>query len=123
MILQILKNASPLTMLTSLLALSLVLAGLTAIYLAFGVRGARFDWNNPAEMNRTVGCLGSLAGFIFLPVCMGLFILPPVISGMFGLPPILGQAAGLLLGAGASLSTLLIALGLVEKRIPFLAET
>ena len=39
------------------LGMAFALAGVTGIYLAFGTLGAKFDWENPAQMNRAVGCL------------------------------------------------------------------
>ena len=123
LILQILKGAGLFSMLLSLVAVALTLAGITGIYLAFGTRGAKFDWESPAQMGGVVGCLGTIAGMLFVPVCFGLFIVPPLLAGFFNIPLLAGQLAGLLLGGAASLAAAFIPLGLVEKRVATLGET
>jgi len=122
LVLQILKGANLFSIIVSLLAVGLILAGLTGIYLAFGVRGAKFDWENPSQTNRAVGCLGSLVGTFYLAVCFGLFIMPPLGASLLGLPMEAGQLVGLLLGGIASIGAILIPLGLVEKRVTLLNE-
>jgi ABC-2 type transport system permease protein len=122
LVLQLLKGTTPWSAIMSLLATGLSLAGMTGIYLAFGVRNANFDWENPAQMNRAVGCLGSIAATLFLPVCFLLFVAPPLAAGLIGLPVIAGQLAGLLLGGAAGIAGAAVPLGLVEKRVPNLAE-
>jgi ABC-2 type transport system permease protein len=122
LILQILKGSSLWSMVVSMLAVSMMLAGLNGIYLYFGTRGAKFDWENPAHMNRAVGCLGSLVGFLFLPVCFLLFISPTFLARLLDLPLAAGQLVGLLLGGAASAAALFIPLGMVEKYVPTLAE-
>ena len=123
LILQILKGAGLFSMLLSLVAVALTLAGITGIYLAFGTRGAKFDWESPAQMGGVVGCLGTIAGMLFVPVCFGLFIVPPLLAGFFNIPLLAGQLAGLLLGGAASLAAAFIPLGLVEKRVATLGDT
>ena len=122
LILQLLKGAGPLSVIISLAAVALTLAGINGIYLAFGTRGAKFDWETPQQMGGVVGCLGTLAGMLFVPVCFGLFIVPPLLAGFFNLPLLLGQLAGLLLGGMASLAAAIIPLGWVEKRVANLSE-
>jgi ABC-2 type transport system permease protein len=122
LVLQILKGSCFWSMLVSVLAVGLMLAGINGIYLAFGVVGARFDWENPNQMGRTSGCLGSLVGFISLPVCFSLFIVPILLAALLGLPTQLGQAAGLLLGGAAGIAFAVIPLLLVEKRVATLNE-
>jgi ABC-2 type transport system permease protein len=123
LILQLLKGAGPLSVIISLAAVALTLAGINGIYLAFGTRGAKFDWETPQQMGGVVGCLGTLAGMLFVPVCFGLFIVPPLLAGAFNFPLLLGQLVGLLLGGTASLAAAIIPLGLVEKRVASLSET
>jgi ABC-2 type transport system permease protein len=122
LILQILKQAGPLSVIISLAAVALALAGINGIYLAFGTRGAKFDWESPAQMGGAVGCLGTLAGMLFVPVCFGLFITPPLLAGFFNFPLLLGQLAGLLLGGAASLAAAILPLAMVEKRVATLNE-
>ena len=122
-VLQILKESSLWSMLLSLFAVAMTLAGLTGIYLAFGTRGAKFDWENPNQMNQAVGCLGSIAGMAFLPVCFLLFIAPPLGAALLELPLVAGQLVGALLGGGASAAAAILPLLAVEKRVPILAES
>ena len=121
-VLELLKGAGLWSMLVSLLATALLLAGVNGIYLAFGVVGAKFDWENPNQMGRTVGCLGSLAGMAYLPVCFSLFIGPALLTGILGLPAPLGQSIGLVLGGAAGIAAAVIPLMLVEKRVATLNE-
>jgi ABC-2 type transport system permease protein len=122
LVLQFLKGTALWSMLISLAAVALTLAGLTGIYLAFGVRGAIFNWDNPNKMNGAVGCLGSLAGMIYLLICFGFFIVPPLLAGLLNLPTAAGQFVGLLLGSAACVAAVIIPLRLVEKRVAILAE-
>lgn len=121
-ILQILKAGSLWSVVVSLLAVALSLAGLVGIYLAFGVRGARFDWDNPQQKSLSVGCLGSLVGFIFLPICFVFFIGPALAAALLDFPPILGQIAGLVLGGAVSLAAAILPLEWVVKRVGTLNE-
>jgi ABC-2 type transport system permease protein len=122
LVLEMLKKAALFSTVVSLLAVWMILAGLTGIYLAFGVRGAKFDWENPSQAYGAVGCLGNLVGTLFLAVCFGLFILPPLVAALLGLPAEAGQLVGLFLGGLASAGAVLIPLGLVEKRVASLNE-
>jgi ABC-2 type transport system permease protein len=122
LVLQILKGATLFSAIVSLLAVGMILAGLTGIYLAFGTRGAKFDWENPSQTNRAVGCLGNIAGTLYLAICFGFFVAPPLAASLLGLPMEAGQLAGLLLGGLLSVGAILIPLGLVEKRVATLAE-
>jgi len=122
LVLQILKGGTLVSVVISLLAVAFALAGVTGIYLAFGTVGAKFDWENPAQMNRAVGCLGSIAGMIFMPVCFILFIAPPLLAGLLGFPVLPGQLVGLLLGGAACAAAVVVPLGIVEKRVAMLNE-
>lgn len=121
-VLQILKGGTLVSAVISLLAVAFALAGVTGIYLAFGTVGAKFDWENPAQMNRAVGCLGSVAGMLFMPVCFTLFIAPPLLAGLLGFSTIAGQLVGLLLGGAACSAAVVVPLGIVEKRVAMLNE-
>jgi ABC-2 type transport system permease protein len=121
-VLQVLKGTGLLSAVISLLAVALTLAGLTGIYLAFGTNGAKFEWEHPAQMGRSVGCLGTLTGMVFLPVCFGLFIVPPLVAGLVNVPVLAGQLVGLALGGAASIAAVIVPLGLVEKKVGMLNE-
>ena len=122
LVLEILKRASPWSIVISLVGICLMVAGLTGIYLAFGTSGAKFDWENPAQMNRAVGCLGTLVGMLYLPVCFILFVAPTFLAQLLQLPAALGQLTGLLLGGVVSALAVIIPLGMVEKRVAMLSE-
>lgn len=122
LVLQILKSGSLWALVVSLLAVALSLAGLVSIYLFFGVRGAKFDWDDPSKMSQAVGCLGSLAGFAYLPVCFALFIGPPLAAGLLDFPLVLGQIGGLVLGGALCLAVVILPLEGVTKRVSLLNE-
>jgi ABC-2 type transport system permease protein len=121
-VLQIIKGSSVTSAIISLLAVALSLAGLTGIFLAFGTYGAKFDWDNPAQINQSMGCVSSLVSSVFLAIVFGLFILPAIMAALLGLPVLVGQLAGLLLGGAANVAAVLIPLGMVEKRVAVLGE-
>jgi hypothetical protein len=122
LVLGLLKRASLWSILVNLISVCMMVAGMAGIYLAFGTRGAKFDWENPSQMNRAVGCLGMLVGMLYLPVCIALFIGPVFLAPLLRLPAAAGQLAGLLLGGAASALAVIIPLGLAEKRVATLAE-
>jgi hypothetical protein len=121
-VLQVLKGPSLWDIVLGLSALAAILAGLTGIYLAFGVLGARFDWTKPNEVNRTTGCLSGIAGLIFAPMCFILFAAPAIAAGFLEFPLWIGQLGGAGLGISAGLAGVLIPLRLVEKRVARLME-
>jgi ABC-2 type transport system permease protein len=122
LVLQLLKGSDLWTIALSLLATALILAGMNGIYLAFGVTGAKFDWDNPNQIGRSVSCLGGLAGSFYMPLCFTLFAGPPLLAGIFGFPLLLGQLVGLLLGGAAGAAGTVIPLVLVRKRVATLNE-
>ena len=122
-VLQILKGLNPLNLVISMVAVAAIMAGLNGIYLAFGVSGARFDWTNPNEAGRSIGCLGSLAGLIYAPLCFVLFAAPAIAAVLLDLPVWVGQLAGLALGGGAGLAAVFIPLALVEQKVTRLMES
>ncbi len=121
-ILQILKGTPLWSMLLSLILLALVLVGLTGIYLFFGITGAKFDWDNPQQINGTIGCLGNIVGMAILPLLFGLYVGPAIVMAFFEVPIFWGQLAGLLLGGTASLAAGLIPLRMAHSRVERLNE-
>ena len=106
-----------------LAAVTLILAGATGLYLAFGVVGANFKWEDPRRIAAgSAGCLGALASFLFLGISLVLFFGPAVLLRLLGGPAIVGQLIGLCLGGAASLGCGAISLWLVRKRVPRLDE-
>jgi ABC-2 type transport system permease protein len=97
---------------------ALAIAGLAGINLAFGVTGAKLDWQDPRQMNNaTTGCLGSLISFIFLGVVIVFFFGPPVLFYAFGLGETLGMWVGLAAGGILSLACAIFPLLLVRQRV------
>jgi hypothetical protein len=99
-----------------------MIGGLTGIYLALGTRGAKFDWENPAQVYQTVGCIGMLVSALFLPICFAAFIGPSIIAQLLNFSSIAGRLAGLLLGGFICLLAAFVPLALVEKRVSSLSE-
>jgi ABC-2 type transport system permease protein len=94
------------------------IAGLIGINLAFGAYGARLDWEDPRRMNRgATGCVGSLAGLVYVLLAWVLFFLPPAAIPMFGLPEWLGQVLGLAMGGAVSLAFATLAPRLALPRV------
>ncbi len=122
LVVQILKGTPWYSMLLSQALLALVLVGMTGIYLYFGINGAKFDWDNPQQINSTIGCLGNIVGMLFLPVVFGLYAGPTLLAAILELPVFLGQLAGLILGGAASLAAGLIPLRLSHGKVERLNE-
>ncbi|HEY9075101.1 MAG TPA: hypothetical protein VIO61_01065 [Anaerolineaceae bacterium] len=93
-------------------------AGAIGINLAFGVVGAKLDWDDPRRMNRSgTGCLGALAGFVYLGIGAILYFVPPAGALALGLPESLGHAVGLILGGITSALCAILPLRKVLKRV------
>ena len=121
-VLQVIKGSSIVSAVISLLAVAFTLAGMTGIFLAFGTYGAKFDWDNPAHINQSMGCVSALASSVFVAICFGLFTVPAILATFLGLPVLVGQFIGLLLGGAANIAAILIPLGMAEKRVAILGE-
>lgn len=121
-ILEMVKHVPPFSIAVGLISVWVITAGLTGISLALGIQGAKFDWENPSQMNRTIGCLGQLMGFLFMAVCFMLFVTPSILAEVFHLPPFAGQLAGLCFCGVACVLAVIIPLNLVHKRVSTLSE-
>jgi hypothetical protein len=107
----------------SMLALTLCLAGMTGILLAFGVTGAKFDWEDPRRINAgKMGCLGSLVSILYLPIDLAFFLGPLVLATFLRFPAGYAFLAGGVLGTGLSLLCLLLPLRLVIPLVERLDE-
>lgn len=110
-------------LLFTLPVVGLCIAGNTGLNLAFGVTGAKMDWEDPRQMQRgTSGCLAMVVSLVYLPLSLGLFFVPSLVVTLVSWPEIAGQAAGLLLGGVFSLACAIVPLWLVRDRIPRLGE-
>jgi ABC-2 type transport system permease protein len=122
LVLEILKRASFGSIVAGVISVCMMVAGLTGIYLSFGTSGAKFDWENPAQRQRSIGCMGMLTGMVFMAICFILFVAPAVAAQLFHLSVIIGRLAGLLLGGIGNALAVILSLKLVEKRVATLNE-
>jgi ABC-2 type transport system permease protein len=96
---------------------------ITGVNLAYGVAGAVFDWEDPRRMVRgTSGCLSTFTSLAALGLCLAAFVVPVLLAALLGLPDAAGKLAGAVLGSVVCVATALVALHLVEGRVPRLAE-
>jgi ABC-2 type transport system permease protein len=122
LVLEVLKGAGIGSIITGIISIWIMMGGLTGIYLALGTRGAKFNWENPAQVFQIVGCLGMLISILFLPICFGFFIGPAILAQLLHFPAAAGRLAGLLLGGAICALAVVIPLALVEKRVSSLSE-
>lgn len=98
-------------------------AGATGINLAFGVLGAKLDWDDPRRMvGGNIGCLGALASMVYLALSLGLFFGPPLGLVLLKQSALLGQGLGLILGGALGGACTLIPLWLVRRRVAQIGE-
>jgi ABC-2 type transport system permease protein len=119
----LLQRASPMVLLFGILVVGLDIAGLAGLNLAFGVAGAKFDWEDPRYMVRGgMGCLAALAGFAYLAVSLSFFFGPALLAGALGWPEAAGQVIGLALGGLICLACAVLPPWLVRQRVEQLGE-
>jgi ABC-2 type transport system permease protein len=107
----------------SIVAISLCLAGMAGILLAFGVLGANLTWDDPRKINSGgLGCLGQILTMLYVPIAFGLFIAPLGLVSFFNLPLVYGYLAGLVLGVSINGMCAWLPLKMVEGRIAKLGE-
>jgi ABC-2 type transport system permease protein len=107
----------------SMPVVALNIAGNTGLNLMFGVLGANMDWDDPRHMMRgSVGCLGSLASFVYFPISLLFFFGPPLGLALIDVPVVAGQLIGLALGAVVSLGFAVLPLAAVRSRVEQLGE-
>jgi len=124
LLLAVVQAASPATVWFAFPVVALCLAGATGISLAFGIAGAKMDWEDPRQMQGTrSGCLGMLATGVYLVMALGFFQAPGLGAGALGLPAWSGQLVGLALGGLFSLACALVPLRLTIGRVPRLGES
>jgi hypothetical protein len=104
-------------------AVALCLAGATGINIAFGVLGAKMDWEDPRQMIRgSVGLLSAIVSLIYLPLCLALFLGPGFLTAFLSLPAWVGSVAGLALGGATSVACAIAPPRWVRHRVPGLGE-
>ena len=107
----------------SLPAVALIIAGDCGINLAFGIAGARLDWQDPRHMQRfSTGCLSALATLAYMGLSVVLFFGPALLAEMLGIRREWGLLGGLLLGGGLALASAILPLLLVKERVNRLGE-
>lgn len=109
----------------SLLVIAMLLAGLNGILLAFGVTGARMDWEDPRRqgIQGLAGILVLVASLVYAGLAMLLFFAPPILATFFASDWIeLARAAGLLLGSAGALACVFFPLYAVRNRMAFIGQ-
>jgi hypothetical protein len=123
LVISIIQRSSLATLFFNLGVILFSIAGSAGISLAFGVLGARMDWENPRQMQRgPAGCLGALLGMLYIGLSLGLFLGPPLLAQILEQPIWIGQAAGLLLGGVLGVACAVAPPVLVSKRVTRLGE-
>lgn len=96
----------------------LVVAGLVGVNLAFGVTGAKLDWDDPRRMSRGgSGCLTALASFGFMAFSLLVFLGPPLGAVLLGLNIWIAQALGLAAGGLLALAGAVVPLYWVRNKV------
>ncbi len=123
------QRASPAIFLFGLCTVALSIAGIDGVNLAFGVTGARLDWEDPRQMTSgSQSCLSSLLSFGYLVLTLLLFFGPPIglslLTGLsvVNLPVWVGQVFGLALGGVVSLVGAVLPLMMVRDRVARIGE-
>lgn len=94
-----LRKITVLLLLYQIVAELIVVAGLAALTLAFGIWGARFNWTNPNQVSGgAVGCIGSFLTFGFIALAGGIFLGLPILADSFEIPVIFAYAGALIIG-------------------------
>lgn len=118
------QHASAAIFVFGLCVVALSMAGIDGVNLAFGVTGAKLDWEDPRQMTRgSEGCISGLLSFAYLALTLLLFFGPPIGMTIIGVPEWIGQIAGLVLGGIVSLVGAVVPLYLVRERVAKIGES
>lgn len=122
-VLSLLQGLHPSQLLFALPVIILCIAGNVGLSLTFGITGAKLDWEDPRQMQKTgSGCLGALAAMVYLPISLVLFFAPPLVAQFIDLPAWIGQVLGLMIGGAFSLTCAILPLWLVRHAVRRLGE-
>ncbi|HSQ27648.1 MAG TPA: hypothetical protein VLM80_11040 [Anaerolineales bacterium] len=122
-ILSLIQGLQPSQLVFTLPVIALCIAGNVGLSLTFGITGAKLDWEDPRQMQKTgSGCLGALAAMVYLPISLVLFFIPPLVAQFFDLPTWIGQVLGLIIGGTFSLTCAILPLWLVRQTVKRLGE-
>jgi ABC-2 type transport system permease protein len=123
LILSLLQRSAIGTTAFGMAVVALCLAGATGINIAFGVLGARMDWEDPRQMIRgSMGFLSAIVSLVYVPLSLALFLGPGFLTAFLALPAWVGGAAGLVLGGSISLACAVAPPRWVRQRVPGLGE-
>ena len=123
LILSLLQRSAIGTTAFGMAVVALCLAGATGINIAFGVLGARMDWEDPRQMIRgSMGFLSAIVSLVYVPLSLALFLGPGFLTAFLALPAWVGLAAGLVLGGSISLACAVAPPRWVRQRVPGLGE-
>jgi ABC-2 type transport system permease protein len=104
-------------------AIAFIIAGDCGINLAFGIVGARLDWQDPRHMQRfTTGCLSALSTLAYMGISVLLFFGPAIVAEMLGIKQGWGLFVGLVLGGSLALASAVLPPLLVKERVNRLGE-
>ncbi len=104
-------------------AFTLVVISASALSLAFGIFGARFKWDNPAEIYRGgTNCLATLASGAFMATMGVIFIGLPLLGDFLNLTESIVLPAVLAIGAAVSIPAGFLPLALAGSRLSRLGE-
>jgi hypothetical protein len=123
-VIMLIQRASLGLLLYSMVVVAFSICGNAGINLAFGIAGARLDWEDPRHMQRgSMSCLGAVVSMTYLASSLMMFFGLPLVAEVLGIPGVLGQTIGLLLGCPFCLACAVMPLWLVRKRVEFLGES
>jgi hypothetical protein len=106
-----------------LLVVALSVAGCTGIYMAFGIAGAKLDWDDPRHaLGGSSGCVSMPVTMFYYLACLIVFYGPIFLARLADWPEAAGTAIGLVLGAGLAGACALLPPWLLRGRIPRLGE-
>ncbi|HNB52103.1 MAG TPA: hypothetical protein PK530_09180, partial [Anaerolineales bacterium] len=117
------REITPPLLLYQIVAELIVVAGLAALTLSFGIWGARFNWTNPNQVSGgAVGCVGSLLTFGFIFLMGAVFFGLPILAESFDLSSFVGYGGALVVGALLSGVGGGLPLVIAASRIPRLGD-
>ncbi len=117
------QGAPAASLVYSLPVVALCIAGSAGLSLTFGITGAKLDWEDPRQMQKTgSGCLGTLISSAFLPISLFLFFAPLLAAQLLDFPIWAGQILGLILGGVFSLACAILPLRSVRAAVIRLGE-
>jgi ABC-2 type transport system permease protein len=117
----LLRQVTLLAYLYQVFSVVIVMAALAGLLMAFGIWGARFDWENPNEIQGgSMGCLASVVGMGFLGLAGLVLGGPPLLVDYFNWPPWAGLGLGFVSGAVLCTAVGVLPLWFAVRKLPTL---